>query len=97
MLKSGTKTKYISCYITRPLPNFSNAYCGNMKVVQLVKNPLAKQETPVQFLGWGDPLEKGTPVFWPGKFMDCIVHGVAKSRTRLSKFHFSYNPVIVLS
>ena len=81
MLKSGTKTKYISCYITRPLPNFSNAYCGNMKVVQLVKNPLAKQETPVQFLGWGDPLEKGTPVFWPGKFMDCIVHGVAKSQT----------------
>ena len=25
----------------------------------LVKNPLAMQETPVQFLGWEDPLEKG--------------------------------------
>ena len=28
-------------------------------VVQLVKNPPAMQETPVQFLGWEDPLEKG--------------------------------------
>ena len=89
------------------------------------------QETPVQFLGWEDSLEKGwrpTPVFLvfpcgsagkesrhnagdlgstpglgrsPGKgkghplqdsglenFMDCIVHGVAKSQTQLSNFHF---------
>ena len=28
-------------------------------VVQLVKNSPAMQETPVQFLGWEDPLEKG--------------------------------------
>ena len=27
-------------------------------VAQLVKNPPAMQETPVQFLGWEDPLEK---------------------------------------
>ena len=27
-------------------------------VVQLVKNPPARQETLVQFLGWEDPLEK---------------------------------------
>ena len=27
-------------------------------IVQLVKNPPAMQETPVQFLGWEDPLEK---------------------------------------
>ena len=26
---------------------------------QLVKNPPAMQETPVQFLGWEDPLEEG--------------------------------------
>ena len=36
-------------------------------IAQLVKNPPAMQETPVQFLGWEDPLEKGkrlpTPVF----------------------------------
>ena len=28
-------------------------------IAQLVKNLPAMQETPVQFLGWGDPLEKG--------------------------------------
>ena len=28
-------------------------------VAQLLKNPPAMQETPVQFLGWEDPLEKG--------------------------------------
>ena len=28
-------------------------------VAQLVKNSLARQETPVQPLGWEDPLEKG--------------------------------------
>ena len=28
-------------------------------VAQLVKNPPSMQETPVQFLDWGDPLEKG--------------------------------------
>ena len=35
-------------------------------IVQLVKNPLAMQETLVRFLGWEDPLEKSrlsTPVF----------------------------------
>jgi len=40
-------------------------------VTQLVKNPSAMQETPIQFLGWEDPLEKGTaptPVFWTGEF-----------------------------
>ena len=28
-------------------------------ISQLVKNPPAMQETPVRFLGWEDPLEKG--------------------------------------
>ena len=28
-------------------------------VAQLVKNPSGMQETPVRFLGWEDPLEKG--------------------------------------
>ena len=99
----------------------------------MVKNLPAMQETPVQFPGWEDPLEKDrlpTPVFLgfpcgsagkesackagdlssipglkrcPGKgkgyplqysglenSMDCIVHGVAKSQTRLSNFHFHW-------
>ena len=39
-------------------------------IAQLVKNPPAMQETPVQFLGWEDPLEKrqatqiGYPLQW---------------------------------
>ena len=34
---------------------------------------------------------KGYPLQYSGleNSMDCIVHGVAKSRTRLSDFHFS--------
>ena len=42
---------------------------------QLVKNPPAMQETPVQFLGWEDPLEKEripTPVFWPREFCGLV-------------------------
>ena len=41
----------------------------------------------VQFLGLKDPLEKGKATL--EKSMDCIVHGVAKSQTWLSDFHFS--------
>ena len=61
-------------------------------VAQLVKNPPAIRETWVRSLGWEDPLEKGKApylVFWPGEFHGlCIVHGLAKSQTRLSDFHF---------
>ena len=32
---------------------------GASLVAQLVKNPPAVQETPVRFLGWEGPLEKG--------------------------------------
>ena len=32
---------------------------GAFLIAQLVKNPPAMQETPVHFLGWEDPLEKG--------------------------------------
>ena len=34
------------------------AFCWAFLVAQLVKNPPAKQETPVQFLGQENPLEK---------------------------------------
>ena len=37
-------------------------------VAQLVKNLPAVRETWVQSLGWEDPLEIPTPVFWPGEF-----------------------------
>ena len=68
-------------------------------VAQTVKNPLSMHETWVRFLGWEDPLEKGKATHssilawripmdrgaWRAK-----VHGVTKSRTQLSKFHFHF-------
>ena len=58
-------------------------------VAQLVKNPPAMQETWVQSLGWGDPLEEGKATLssilaWR---IPCTVHEVAKSGIRLSDFH----------
>ena len=58
-------------------------------VAQMIKNPPAMQETWVRSLGWDDPLEKGKATHssilaWR------IVHGVTKSRTRLSDFHFTH-------
>ena len=53
------------------------------------------RETWVRSLGWEDPLEKGKATYprilawriaWPGE-----VHGVAKSRTRLSDFTFTFH------
>ena len=100
--------------------------CASL-IVQLVKNPPAVQETPVQFLGWEDPKRrdrlptpgflafpggsagresvcnardlglipglgrspgegKGYPLQYSGleNSIDCIVCGVAKSRTQLN-------------
>ena len=60
-------------------------------VAQLVKNLPTMRETWVQSLGWEDPLEKenGYPLQYSGleNSKDCIVHGVAKSRTQLSDCH----------
>ena len=59
----------------------------------LVKNVPAMHKTWVPSVGWEDPWRRQqlpTPVFWPGEFHDCIVHGVAKSQTRLSHFHFHW-------
>ena len=54
------------------------------------------QETWLQSLGWEDPLEKGkatrSSITGLENFMDCIVYGVAKSRTQLSDFHFHEEP-----
>ena len=61
-------------------------------VAQLVKNLPAMQETWVQSPAWEDPPGegKGNLLQYSGleNSMDCIVHGVAKSQTRLSDFHF---------
>ena len=72
------------------------AHRNNLRPVmsQLVKNSPAMRETWVRSLGWEDcPGEgKGYPRQYSGleNSMDCIciIHGVSKSRTRLSDFHF---------
>ena len=53
---------------------------------QLFKNPPATQETWVPSLGWEDPLEKATAPH--SSILAWRVHGVAKSQTQLSNFHF---------
>ena len=61
-------------------------------MAQLVKNQPAVQEIWVQSLGWEDTLEKGKgyPLQYFGleNSMDFIDHGIAKSQTQLSNFHF---------
>ena len=62
-------------------------------VAQLVKNPPTIWETWAQSLGWEEsPGEgKGYPLQYSGleNAMDCIVHGVTKNQSGLSKFHFT--------
>ena len=63
-------------------------------VAQLVKNPPAMWEIWVQSLGWEDLLEKGKTTHssilaW--RIPWTTVHGVAKSWTRLSNFHFHFH------
>ena len=60
-------------------------------VAQLVKNPPAMWETWVRSLGWENPLKKGKATHssilaW--RIPWTVVHGVARSRTQLSDFHF---------
>ena len=64
----------------------STGYYRVSPVAQLVKNPPAMSETWVQSLSWEDPLEKYSGL---ENSMDCIVHEVAKSWTRLNDFHFT--------
>ena len=69
-------------------------------VAQLVKNPPAMRETWVSIPGLGrSPGEgSGYPLQYSGleNSMDCIVHGVTKSWTSLSHFHFQVNPLACL-
>ena len=69
-------------------------------VAQLVKRLPAVRETPVQSLGWEDPLEKemvthsstlAWKIPWTERFLrawQATVHGVAKSWTQLSHLTF---------
>ena len=61
-------------------------YSWTSLVAQLVKNPPAMWETWVRSLGWEGPLERGNAT--PSSVLAWRIHGVAKSQTRLSAFHF---------
>ena len=61
-------------------------------VAQLVKNPPAMWDTQVRSLGWEDLLKKGMAIHsstlaWR---IPWTIHGVAKSPTQLSDFHFQF-------
>ena len=63
----------------------------------MVKNPPAMRETQVWLLGREDPLEKdmatthSSILAWRIPWTEePTVHGVAKSGTRLSDFHFTF-------
>ena len=62
-------------------------------MAQLVKNlpAIRKDLGSIPGLGRFPGVGKGYPLQYSGleNFMDYIVHGVAKSRTELSNFHFS--------
>ena len=63
-------------------------------VAWLVKNSPAMWEIWNQSLGWEDSPREGKddPLQYPGleNSMDCMVHGVTKSWTQLSDFHFYF-------
>ena len=75
--------RWSTSYVIRKTQNNNN-------LAQTVKNLPAMQETWIQDLE--DPLEKGDsyPLQYSGleNFMDCMVHGITKSWTRLNDFHF---------
>ena len=79
-----------------------HTYTWASLVAQLVKDLPAIWETWARSLGWEDPLEKGKATY-PRQHtglensMDCIVHGVAKSQTQLSDFHFLSTYFLLLS
>ena len=84
------------CFLHDPA-NVGNLISGSSAfslVAQLVKNPLANAGDLVSIPGLGrSPGEgKGYPLQYFGQenSMDCIVHGVAKSWTQLSDFHFHF-------
>ena len=63
-------------------------------VAQLVKKSTCNAEDLglIPGLGRAPGEEKGYPLQYSGleNAMECIVHGIAKSRTRLSDFHFHF-------
>ena len=87
-------TNRISCGLLNSLISFNIDFRVSLgfsasPIAQLVKNPPVMRETWVQSLVRSPGREKGYPLQYSGleNCVDCRVHGVAKSRTRLHDFH----------
>ena len=82
----------ISPPITWQSQLFQTSYMVGFNCGSAGKNLPAMQKTWVWSLSWDDPMEKGkathSSIFALENSMDCIVHRVAKTLTRLSNFHF---------
>ena len=77
----------------------THKYTSVSLVAQLVKNPPAMWDTRVWSLGWYPGEGKGYPLqysVWEDS-IDCIVHGVTKSWTRLSDFHSHFTFTLLQS
>ena len=57
--KNKTHKRASKILYTHFLISFPRSMFWASLIAQLVKNPPAMQETPVRFLGWEDPPEKG--------------------------------------
>ena len=64
--------------------------------VKKVSLDLRQAYEGINILGRSSGEGKGFPLHYSGleKFMDCRVHGIAKSMTRLSDFHFHFYPTV---
>ena len=90
----GCSAKSLSTRSIQLGRSYSREISGEQRaslLAQLVKNPPAMRENWVQSLGWQDPMEKGKVTLssilaWR---IPWTIHGVAKSQTQLSDFHFS--------
>ena len=81
---------YHATYKLQPSIHFLSTFvCTSASLVaQVVKNPPAMWDTWVWFLDWEGPLRRERhPLQYFG--LENSVHGVAKSRTWLSHFHFT--------
>ena len=86
-IKKWSIYRYLIIYIWSA-GNVSNVFPGGT----VAKNPPTNAGDPssIPVLGRSPREENGNPLQYSGleNSMDCIVHGVAKSQTQLSDFHF---------
>ena len=73
--------------------SYSLQYSWASLMAQTLKNLPAMWETWVSSLCWEDPLKKGTEnhsniLAWRIPWTQATIHGIAKSQTWLSNFHF---------